>query len=127
MAIAIGSRVALKTLGASPFSIGQVTAQPPVFGVSQTAGGGPYTIDWENGAQASVTLGVLDELFIASAETRALIGQIVNVAGFSASYNAVVVDAYNRNGTQECVLVKTLQNGVFYEIDATTVVVQEDL
>ncbi len=127
MTIAVGSRVALKTLGQSPFGIGQVTAQPPLFGVSQTAGGGPYVVDWENGTQSTVTLGVVDELLIASPTTRALLGEIVNLAGQSASYNAEVVAVYNRNGTQECVLVRTLQNGTYYEWDPASVVAQQNL
>jgi hypothetical protein len=121
MAIAIGSRVALKVTG-SNLVLGQVTAQPPVFGVSETAGGGPYIIDWENGKQtSSVPLGVLDELFAANSTTLDLVGKVVVLTDASSSYNAVVVDAYNRNATHECVLVKTLQNGTYYELDATTV------
>lgn len=121
MAIAIGSRVALKVHGVD-LRVGQITAQPPVFGVSETAGAGPYTIDWDNGNRATtVPLGVLDELFAPNSTTLELVGQVVNVEGQSASYNAVVVDAYNRNTTQETVLVKTLQNGTYYELDATTV------
>jgi len=126
MAIAIGSRVALKALGVG-LAIGQVTAQPPIFGISETAGGGPYVIDWENGNQATVPLGVLDELLVANVTTLGLIGKVVNVLGQSSSYTAIVVDAYNRNGTQECVLVKTIQNGTFFELDASTVEVQSDL
>jgi len=126
MAVAIGSRVALKTLGQG-LAIGQVTAQPPVFGVSQTASPGPCVIDWENGAQATVPLAVLDELLGANPTTLGLIGQVVNVEGQSAAYNALVVDAYNRNGTQELVLVKTLNNGTYFELDATTVVPQPNL
>jgi hypothetical protein len=120
MAIAIASRVALKVTG-SNLVLGQVTAQPPVFGVSETAGGGPYVIDWENGKQSTVPLGVLDELFAADVTTLGLMGKVVVVTDASSSYNAVVVDAYNRNATKECVLVKTLQNGTYYELDATTV------
>lgn len=121
MAIAIGSRVALKALGASPMLIGQSTAQPPLFGTSETAGGGPYVIDWDNGEQHTVPLGVLDELFVANATTLLLVGQVVNVTGQSAAYAGVVVSAYNRNNAQECVLVKTLANGAYFEYDATTV------
>jgi hypothetical protein len=120
MAIGIGSRVALKVTG-NNLVLGQVTAQPPVFGVSETAGGGPYVIDWENGQQATVPLGVLDELFAANTTTLGLMGKVVVVTDASSSYNAIVVDAYNRNNTKECVLVKTLQNGTYYELDATTV------
>ncbi len=120
MAIAVGSRVALKVLG-SNLVLGQLTAQPPVFGVSETAGGGPYVIDWENGQQSTVPLGVLDELFAANTTTLGLLGKVVVVTDGSSSYNAIVVDAYNRNNAHECVLVKTLQNGTFYELDATTV------
>jgi hypothetical protein len=120
MAIAIGSRVALKISGVD-LVVGQVNAQPPLFGVSQTAGAGPYVVDWENGAQATVTLGVLDEIFQANVTTRGLMGKVVCVTDGSSSYNAIVVDVYNRNGTQETVLVKTLQNGVYYELNATLV------
>lgn len=126
MAIAIGSRVTLKALGVD-LTIGQVSAQPVLFGTSETAGGGPYVVDWDNGSQSTVPVGVLDEIFAASPTTLALIGTVVNVNGQSASYNALVVDAYSRNGTQECVLVKTLQNDTFFELDASTVVVQENL
>lgn len=127
MAIAIGSKVALKSLGQSPFGLGQVNAQPPLFGVSQTASPGPYTVDWDNGVQATIAAAVIDELLVASSGTRDLIGQVVNVQGQSASYNALVVSAYSRNGTQECVLVKTLENGVYYELDAASVVPQQNL
>ncbi len=126
MAIAIGSRVALKALGVD-LTIGQVSAQPPVFGVSQTADPGPCVIDWETGTQATVPVDVLDEILAASPTTLALMGNVVNVADYSAAYNALVVDAYNRGGGQECVVVRTLTSGVFYELDAASVVVQENL
>lgn len=128
MAIAIGSRVALKALGASPMLIGQSTAQPVLFGTSETAGGGPYVVDWDNGEQHTVPLGVLDEIFAANSTTLLLLGKVVNVnvaaqPGQSAAYAGVVVSAYNRGNAQECVLVKTLANGAYFELDATTVVV----
>lgn len=126
MAIAVGSRVALK-VGGIDLALGQVTAQPPVFGVSETAGGGPYVIDWENGNQHTVPLGVLDELVEADPTTRSLLGQVVNIAGFSSAYTGVVVAVYSRNGATQCVLVKTLQNDTFVEYDATTVVPQTNL
>jgi hypothetical protein len=127
MAIAIGSKVALKTLGQSPFGIGQVNAQPPLFGVSQTASPGPYVVDWDNGLQSTVAAAATDELLLAAAGTRALLGKVVNIVGQSSAYNALVVSVYNRNGTQECVLVKTLSNGTYYELDAAAVVPQPNL
>jgi len=121
MAIAIGSRVALKNLGSSPLVIGQVNAQPVLFGTSETAAPGPCVIDWDNGDQATVPVAVLDEILVANNTTLDLVGKVVNVAGQASAYTALVVSAYNRNGSQQCVLVKTLQNGAYFELDATTV------
>jgi len=126
MAIVIGSRVALKALGID-LTIGQVSAQPVLFGTSETAAPGPCVVDWDNGQQQTVALAVLDEIVAASPTTLDLVGVVVNIASQSASYDALVVDAYNRNGTQECVQVKTLQNGTFFELDAAVVVPQENL
>lgn len=122
MAIAIGSRVALTILGAD-LSLGQICAQPPVFGVSETAGAGPYVIDWENGNQATVPLGVLDELFAADPTTLNFVGKVVAVPDESSAYNALVVAAYNRGAAQECLLVKTLTGGVYRELDPANAVV----
>lgn len=121
MAIAVASRVALKVLGVD-LTLGQVTAQPPVFGVSETAGGGPYVVDWDNGVQNTVPVGVLDELFEANDATKAFLGKVVTGPSYSSAYSGLVVSVYNRNATQECVLIKTLQSGVYIELDATTVV-----
>jgi hypothetical protein len=128
MAIAINSRVALKNLGASPLVIGQMTAQPVLFGTSETAGGGALVIDWDNGAQATIPAGNLDEIFAASPTTQLFLGRVVNVSavaqpGQSASYAGIVIAVYNRDNAQECVLVKTNQNGAYFELDAANVVI----
>lgn len=120
MAIAAGSIVALKVTSAALTGLGFQTAQPPVFGVSEGAAGG--AVNWYNGTHvAAVASGQLDEIIDANPTTQELIGRVVTVAGYSASYNSIVVAVYNRNGT-ECVLLKTLQNLTYIELDATTVV-----
>lgn len=125
MAIGAGSIVALK-VASTGLTIGFQTAQPPVFGVAQAAM--PGAVDWYNGLQTTtVTAAVVDEILDPDPTTQALIGSVVTVTGYSASYNGIVVSAYNRNGTQECVLIKTLENGAFLELDATTVVVVASL
>jgi hypothetical protein len=125
MAIGAGSIVALKVASAG-LTIGFQTAQPPVFGVAQ--GAMPGAIDWYSGTQTTtVTAAVVDEILNPDPSTQALIGLVVTITGYSSSYNAIVVSAYNRNGTQECVLVKTLENGAFLELDATTVTVVASL
>ncbi len=126
MAIGAGSIVALKVSSAAFAGLGFLTAQPPVFGVAEGAAGG--AVNWSNGTHvAAVAAGQLDEIVDANTTTKGLIGKIVNVVGHSASYNGLVIGAYNRGAAVECVLVKTLQNGAYAEYDATTVVVQANL
>lgn len=120
MAIAAGSIVALKVASAG-LTLGFQTAQPPVFGVSEGAAGG--AVNWYNGTHvAAVASGQLDEILDPNTTTQDLIGQVVSVEGYSPAYNSIVVNAYNRGGT-ECVLLRTLQNGVYLELAATTVTI----
>lgn len=120
MAIGAGSIVALKSTSAALTPLGFLTAQPPVFGVAEGAAGG--AVNWFNGTHvAAVASGQLDEILNPDVTTQKLIGQVVTVVGYSSAYNSIVVGAYNRSSAQECVLVKTLANGAYLELDATTV------
>jgi len=122
MAIAAGSIVALKTTSAALTGVGYQTAQPPVFGVAEGAAGG--AVNWYNGQHvAAVAAGQLDEIVNANPTTLALLGTVVNVPGYSAAFNGVVIAAYNRSAAKEYVLVKLLSNGAYLELDATTVTV----
>lgn len=119
MAIGAGSIVALK-VASTGLTLGFQTAQPPVFGVAEAAAGG--AVNWYNGTHVTAVLsGQLDEILSPDVATQRLLGEVVSISGYAAAYNAVVVSAYNRSGSQECVLLKTLANGVYLEVDATTV------
>ncbi len=121
MAIDAGSIVALKA-ASSALTFGFLTAQPPVFGVAEGAAGG--AVNWYNGLHTSaVASGQLDEIVDPNVTTQELIGEVVTIAGYSSAYNSVVVGAYNRNATTECVLLKLLSNGAYLEVDATLVTV----
>lgn len=119
MAIGAGSIVALK-VASTGLTFGFQAAQPPVFGVAEGAAGG--AVNWSNGLHtAAVAAGQLDELLDPNDTTQNLIGRTVAVTDYDATYNAIVVSAYNRSGSQECVLLKLLSNGAFLEVAATSV------
>lgn len=85
MAIGISSIVAVK-VSSTALAFGNVSAQPPCFGVSETAST-PFTVTWQsNGSRvASIPLTSLDEILNPSADTLALMGSVVAIGGYSAA------------------------------------------
>lgn len=134
MAIGVNSIVAVKISSVAPagqLTIGNVSAQPPAFGSSESAGT-PFTVTWSNsGARvAAIPVGQLDEITDPSSPTQNLLGKVVNLSngatppiGGSPAMNGVVIGAYARSGV-DCVLVKLLQADAYVEILASAVQVQ---
>lgn len=130
MAIGISSIVAVK-ISSAALSLGSISSQAPAFGVSETAST-PFTITWGDGSRvASIPATSLDEIITASMPTLALVGSVVTKLNRDPAYSGIVVDAYARVATSpvasttQMVLVKTLSNGAFLEMDASTVIAVE--
>ena len=122
MAIGIGSIVAVK-ISSAALTEGFVCAQPPCFGVSETAAT-PFTVTWQpDGSRvAAVPDSSLDEITTPGNTTAALLGKLVTIAGYDASYTSVVVGAYKRTAV-DYVLLKSVATGAWREIIATAVTV----
>ena len=120
MAIGTGSRVGIRTYS-TDLTLGQVTPQPPLFGIVEAASEGSNSVLWDNGIQGTAILDAsLDEITDASPTAQALLGKTVAINNDASTYNAIVVDVYSRTAN-DVVLLKTLANGAFIEALASDV------
>lgn len=122
MAIGVSSIVAVK-ISSPGLALGNVTAQAPSFGVSETAST-PFTVVWsDSGNRVAAIVGTsLDEILNPSTPTQDLLGQVVTIEGASAAFSGLVIGVYSRS-TIDCVLMKNLQTGCFIEAAASAVTV----
>lgn len=124
MAIGVGSIVAIKISSAvsgSVLSPGAVTAQPPCFGVCESAGA-PFTVVWaDTGVKTTGLLATsVDEIEDPDGPTAGLLGKVVNIDGYDPAYNSVVVSAHKRSEVNY-VLCKSIATGMYMEVLATAI------
>lgn len=121
MAIGANSIVAVRNTSVG-LTKGNVVAQPPAFGIVETAS--PFTINWGNGTRTTGSLvNTLDEILDASTATQNLLGQTVSVLGYGPAYIGVAVSVYHRTSLTpaDMVLIKMTQSGAWIEVPAADV------
>ncbi len=117
MAIGVGSLVSPKLV-----DVNAPNVRGPVFGISETAFAGPYTILWNDGSHVTTVPGTsLDEITVADqAVLDGFVGRRVKVntpASFNNWGTCVCVGAYKRSGAS-FLLLQNAAGEYFIEVQS---------